>query len=104
MAGQSNIPVRTATVGRIKYYARCIQRILSPPTAVSFFSPSFRAVTWAASPTATEGGPVGVTISVGVTELEPGDQDPNHILARVDRALYRAKESGRNRVELELAP
>ena len=58
----------------------------------------------ATSPTATEGGPVAVTISIGVTELDAGDLDPNHILARADRALYRAKENGRNRVELELVP
>lgn len=42
-----------------------------------------------------------VTISIGVTELIHGE----HIdvaLARADEALYRAKEAGRNRVEVSL--
>jgi diguanylate cyclase (GGDEF)-like protein len=39
------------------------------------------------------------TISLGVAAYSPGD-DVEKLLARVDAALYRAKESGRNRVEL----
>ncbi len=38
-----------------------------------------------------------VTISVGVTALS-ADDDADHILRRVDDALYRAKRQGRNRV------
>lgn len=44
------------------------------------------------------GNPVGVTISVGVTEVRESDRDVDAPLARADRALYRAKEAGRNRV------
>ncbi|MBU1666557.1 MAG: diguanylate cyclase [Gammaproteobacteria bacterium] len=43
---------------------------------------------------------VAFTISIGVTEVNMGDEHPDHVLARADTALYRAKESGRNRVEV----
>ena len=40
-----------------------------------------------------------ITISIGVTELLL-DEDIDTTIARADEALYRAKEGGRNRVEL----
>ena len=43
-----------------------------------------------------------VTISQGVTTMEPGD-DADSVLKRLDNALYRAKEAGRNTVRLLLA-
>lgn len=43
--------------------------------------------------------PIGrVSASFGVTEFEISDQDPQEILERADKALYRAKNGGRNRV------
>jgi diguanylate cyclase len=42
------------------------------------------------------GEPVPVTISCGLTEFRPGDT-PAAVYERADRALYQAKESGRNR-------
>ena len=39
------------------------------------------------------------TISVGATELEPGDVSIDAALTRADSALYDAKRAGRNRVE-----
>jgi len=38
-------------------------------------------------------------ISLGVTELSAHDHSADEVLARVDAALYRAKDLGRNRVE-----
>jgi diguanylate cyclase (GGDEF)-like protein len=38
-----------------------------------------------------------VTTSIGITELH-GDDSLDRLIARADRALYRAKQSGRNRV------
>lgn len=47
---------------------------------------------------ASDLGPGG-TVSLGVVEFREGDT-PNTLLARADAALYRAKERGRDRVEL----
>lgn len=49
----------------------------------------------------TEAGRGIVTVSIGVAELEPTDGTVAEWLSRADRALYRAKASGRNRVELD---
>ncbi|AVO40207.1 hypothetical protein C6571_01930 [Simplicispira suum] len=38
-----------------------------------------------------------VTISIGIAMATP-DEDPTHLYQKADRALYAAKESGRNRV------
>lgn len=49
-----------------------------------------------------EGAPWGiVTVSFGVASLVPRrEQAPAELVRRADRALYRAKQSGRNRIEL----
>jgi diguanylate cyclase (GGDEF)-like protein len=39
-----------------------------------------------------------ITISIGVTYARPGDVSSEAVIERADRALYRAKDSGRNRV------
>jgi diguanylate cyclase (GGDEF)-like protein len=41
---------------------------------------------------------VAITVSVGVTEIIPSDKTQEDIFARADRALYTAKQAGRNRV------
>jgi diguanylate cyclase (GGDEF)-like protein len=48
-------------------------------------------------PLARNGSAIGLTVSVGVTELANGD-NLEAILARADEALYAAKSQGRNRV------
>ncbi|WP_397595664.1 diguanylate cyclase [Silanimonas sp.] len=45
-----------------------------------------------------------VTISLGVAALDPHDADFATLLHRADKALYRAKETGRNRVEVAATP
>jgi diguanylate cyclase (GGDEF)-like protein len=46
--------------------------------------------------------PIGnVTVSVGVTAIRGPDDTVEAALERIDRALYRAKELGRNRIEAE---
>lgn len=42
----------------------------------------------------------GVTLSIGVASLEKGMASPEALVGAADAALYRAKNSGRNRVEL----
>lgn len=46
------------------------------------------------------GKPVPFTVSIGVTERLPGERDLGSLVKRADLALYRAKDSGRNRVEV----
>jgi diguanylate cyclase len=42
---------------------------------------------------------VRTTVSVGIAAWQPSDTDADSWIERADRALYRAKEGGRNRVE-----
>lgn len=44
--------------------------------------------------------PIPFTVSIGVTASEAGETDVDQLMKRADRALYAAKASGRNRVEL----
>ncbi len=54
---------------------------------------------------ATKRGNRVVTISFGVAELDLSeDRAPEDWLRRADAALYRAKASGRNRVETDRPP
>ncbi|WP_233837583.1 sensor domain-containing diguanylate cyclase [Paraburkholderia sp. ZP32-5] len=44
--------------------------------------------------------PISFTVSIGVVTREAGERDVHALMRRADRALYVAKESGRNRVEV----
>ncbi|HPE72764.1 MAG TPA: diguanylate cyclase [Candidatus Competibacter sp.] len=58
----------------------------------------------AASPATGDAGEIFFTVSIGLASFAAADRTANTILARADRALYRAKEAGRNRVEMEPIP
>ncbi|MNP53756.1 Response regulator PleD [compost metagenome] len=45
------------------------------------------------------GEPVTVTLSMGLAAFKPGEHS-DLVLKRADQALYRAKNAGRNRVEM----
>jgi diguanylate cyclase (GGDEF)-like protein len=51
-------------------------------------------------PAPTAGGTIGVTISIGVAEVDAAMTDPADLMKRADAALYAAKRAGRNRVEV----
>ena len=51
------------------------------------------------SAVAAVGGPSGVTASVGLAEVQPGD-DVADLMHRADAAMYRSKSDGGNRVTL----
>jgi diguanylate cyclase (GGDEF)-like protein len=57
----------------------------------------------AEEPVGTNGGPLPVTVSVGVCTFEPGLHSLNQALNLADVALYRAKKEGRNRVACDVA-
>jgi PAS domain S-box-containing protein len=44
------------------------------------------------------GTTIHVTISIGLSSLEPGSEDLSELFSSADQALYMAKEGGRNRV------
>jgi diguanylate cyclase (GGDEF)-like protein/PAS domain S-box-containing protein len=51
----------------------------------------------ATQPITTPSGPVSTTLSIGLTLAHP-DETTDALVARADAAMYRAKQSGRNRV------
>lgn len=49
-----------------------------------------------------EGNRISTTVSIGISYFRPDDKESKDVIDRADQAMYRAKRSGRNRVELEL--
>ncbi len=54
--------------------------------------------TWAQTPSNVDGNLIYSTVSIGVAEANQDDKTFEDILRRADRMMYKAKESGRNRV------
>ncbi len=52
----------------------------------------------------TDAGDVAITISLGVAEMEPEDETFEALIIKADRALYQAKQRGRNQVALWQKP
>ncbi|NHZ61200.1 CHASE domain-containing protein [Massilia genomosp. 1] len=50
------------------------------------------------SPLDGEGRHIAITVSIGIATIDAGDTSPDAALIRADKALYRAKAQGRNRV------
>jgi diguanylate cyclase (GGDEF)-like protein len=70
------------------------------PGALATFAERIRAVV-ESTPTRFEGAELPITISCGgalLSRVEP--RTPNDLVAAADAAMYRAKEAGRNRVEM----
>jgi diguanylate cyclase (GGDEF)-like protein len=49
----------------------------------------------------SDGNVFTITVSLGLSSWEP-DEDARSLISRTDEALYKAKENGRNRVEISL--
>ena len=56
----------------------------------------------AGTPMAQEDRAIPLTVSIGVTGMKASDTSADDALVRADRALYRAKERGRNKVAVEV--
>jgi len=54
-------------------------------------------------PLVQDGQTIPITVSIGITTMKPTDSGADAALIRADEALYRAKDHGRNRVEVEIA-
>lgn len=53
------------------------------------------------TPVASPAGVFNITVSIGIAARGPADKSFDDIFSRADKALYRAKEDGRNRVDVE---
>ena len=49
-----------------------------------------------------EGTPINVTVSIGLTQFRKNETTIDPMIKRADEAMYKAKQSGRNRLELAL--
>lgn len=52
------------------------------------------------NPIVSDGHAIALTVSIGVSEIEQSDMDSLDALKRADVKLYKAKQNGRNRVEI----
>ena len=73
------------TEARVGEAARAAERIRARLSEERFAAPGGAA-------------PVGVTVSIGLAEFPADGTSPEALISAADKALYRAKEAGRNRV------
>lgn len=52
------------------------------------------------NPLQMAGRSIPLTVSIGLASYRGSDRDFNDLLRRADQALYKAKQNGRNRVEI----
>ncbi|MEZ4408315.1 MAG: GGDEF domain-containing response regulator [Polyangiales bacterium] len=73
----------------------------APPAVAEAVADRMRAAVAAAPLVLDDGRSVAITVSVGVAPLGERERDLDRLLEAADRALYRAKTSGRDRVVVE---
>lgn len=56
----------------------------------------------AETPLVNDGAAISVTVSIGIAAINVTDTNADASLSRSDKALYRAKENGRNRIEIAI--
>lgn len=88
---------RIDTVGRIGGEEFAILLVSTDVSQGAHFAERLRTIV-AETPVAYEGRLIQMTMSIGITELAQSDGDSTVALARADKALYLAKDQGRNRV------
>jgi diguanylate cyclase (GGDEF)-like protein len=54
------------------------------------------------SPVMTDGGPIPVSISMGITQVTSDTADLGLLMNKVDQALYKSKQTGRNTITVLL--
>lgn len=86
---------RIDTVGRIGGEEFAIVLVGTDVEEGTQFAERLRAAV-AETPVMYEGHRVDMTVSIGVSSISPADGDSATALARADRALYLAKDQGRN--------
>ncbi|MSQ53415.1 MAG: diguanylate cyclase [Betaproteobacteria bacterium] len=88
------------TVGRIGGEEFALILPGAPLPAAEVFAERLRKKV-AGAPTVHENRSIPLTVSIGVTEMKASDACADDALVRADRALYHAKECGRNKVTVE---
>lgn len=89
---------RQDILGRYGGEEFCVVAPDTGPPGALILAESLREI-MAAAPLRTERGALSITVSIGISLCPQGSDRPlKDILAEADQALYRAKQSGRNRV------